>query len=257
MPGDLRLLRSFKTACLLISVTALGAPAAAPAAAQEADPIGALLQQIPQSPAEDLEEPDTGGVAPQIEPDPALPGRPIPYSTLPQSPAARPPRPYVAPSGAVAPVPYVPPPRSATRPEITEPVDLMDVGRTPEGPPSVNALAYDSRLRSSFASAQSFQGPLDGSWTLSDGGQPIYVFQLVDRGKGVLEGVWRDLRASGSSEGSGFVDEIGRSTGGLTMAFAAPRGQVSLTLSGGYSGVWQGRMTEGGRSREVSLRKDR
>lgn len=246
-------MRAIKTVLPLILGLALAPLALDPAAlAQEAaDPIGALLLQIPQSPEQDAQEPDTGGQPVRIEPDPKLPPGPIPYSALPATPA-RAPAPYVA--------PYTPTPRGPAaypRPRVTEPVDLMEVGKTPEAPPTVNALAYDSRLRSSFASAQSFQGPLDGTWTLSDGQRPIYTLQLVDRGKGVLEGVWRDLRLSGTPDASGFVDEIGRGSGGLTMQFAGVGGQVSLRLSGGHAGVWQGQLTERGGARAVTMRKAR
>src|SRR4051812_43361450 len=37
----------------------------------------------------------------------------------------------------------------------------------PAQPEGLSDAAYDSRIRSAVASAQSFQGPLDGGWVLS------------------------------------------------------------------------------------------
>ena len=39
--------------------------------------------------------------------------------------------------------------------------------------------------------------------------------------------------ASGTPAASGFVDEIGRDSGGLTLAFSGMSGQVAIQLSGG------------------------
>jgi hypothetical protein len=50
----------------------------------------------------------------------------------------------------------------------------------------------DARVGGSFNAAESYQGPLDGSWTLvSASGQALLAFQLVDRpgGQAPLEGV--------------------------------------------------------------------
>lgn len=213
---------------VFLSAAALTLPAAAQA--QPADPIGAILDR-PGQPTPELEEPDTAS----------------------QTPAAPEPEPTVAlPSG---PQPYMPPP---ARPQLTAPVYVGEVGRTPDAPPTVRDLAYESRMRSSFASAQGFQGPLDGSWTLAAaGGGDLYALELRDRGAGVVEGAWRDLRRAGALGASGFVDEISRAGQELTLRFQpspdAPT--VTATLRGGHDGRWTGELVEQGARLPVSLRR--
>jgi hypothetical protein len=201
---------------------ALLAALAMPAAAQPADPIGALLERPAQS-QPDPEEPDTAAeppAPPEPEPQIALPAAPQPYAVR--------------------------------RPQLTSPVFLDETGKTPDAPPTVRDLAYESRLRASFASAQGFQGPLDGAWTLSTSdGAGLYSLKLVDRGTGVVEGAWRDLRRPGAISASGFVDEIRQEGGRLTLRFAGASG----TFTGGYGSAWQGQLEEGGRRVQVSLRK--
>src|SRR5688572_24650435 len=144
------------TASLLLLICAL----AAPAQAQDADPIGALLQQSPAPDDEDAAE-RAGRPLTAPEPEPTLvpanpaaaglPAEPIPYTRTPY-----------------APIPYTP---RISRPQLTEPVHIDELDKTPDAPPRVQDLAYESRLRSSFASAQGFQGALDGSWTLAAAGE--------------------------------------------------------------------------------------
>ena len=194
--------------------------AAAPAGAQPADPIGALLDQIPDEPDEAAEKP----LPPAPEPEAAIPA------------------------------PVTPPPR---RPQLTEPVHIEETGKTPDAPPTVRDLAYDSRLKSSFVAAQGFQGPLDGGWTLAaKGAEDLYALQLVDRADR-LEGVWRDLRRKGALNASGLVDDIQRNGADLTLRFAAGGGAapVTATLHGTYDGAWAGELKEGGRTRSVVLRR--
>jgi hypothetical protein len=141
----------------------------------------------------------------------------------------------------------------AAAPLAGQPVFLEQTGRTHEAPPSVADLAYASRLRASYASAQGFQGPLDGGWTLAgEDGAPLYGLKVVDRGDGVIEGAWRDLRRTGALAGSGFIEAVRREGGALTLTF----GPAVATFTGGYDGVWSGQLTDGGRARAVTLRKD-
>ena len=198
--------------------------AAMPAAAQPSDPIGALIDHRD-------EEPDD----PEAE-------KPLPLPPLPAPEAPRS-APYAAPA---------PPPR----PQLAAPVHIEETGKTPDAPPSVQDLAYDSRLRSSYASAQGFQGPLDGGWTLAaKGAEDLYALQLVDR-TDRLEGVWRDLRRKGALDASGLVDDIQRSGADITLRFAAGGGApVTATLRGTYDGAWAGELTEGGHTRAVVLRR--
>jgi hypothetical protein len=204
---------------LLLLLTAM------PAAAQSTDPIGALIDHRD-------EEPDD----PEAE-------KPLPLPPLP--PPERPaPTPYAAPA---------PPP-----PQLTAPVHIEETGKTPDAPPSVQDLAYDSRLKSSYASAQGFQGPLDGGWTLAvKGAEDLYALQLVDR-TDRLEGVWRDLRRKGALDASGMVDTIERSGPDLLLRFAGSGDViVTATLHGTYGGAWTGELTEGGQTRPVVLLRRR
>ena len=220
---------------------------AAPAAAQEVDPIGALLQPQPTT-ANDEDAAERAGRPP------GAPKEPAPANAT----AAA-----IAPTGLpTAPIPYtasayVPQP---SRPQLTAPVHIDEVGKTPDAPPRVQDLAYEARLRSSFASAQGFQGPLDGSWILAAADEgDLYALELVDKARGEVEGAWRDLRRKGALGGSGFVDDIRRTGGGLTLRFVPDAGGAvaTATLQGGYGGAWTGELDEGGRRRAVTLRRSR
>jgi len=141
------------------------------------------------------------------------------------------------------PQPYIP-----SRRILTEPVFIHETGKSPDGPPSADAAAYDSRLRASAATVRSFQGPMEGAWTLSVGGRDLYAFQLVDRG-GWIDGAWRDLRRTGALDGSGFIEGVPRTTGDLTFRLSD---QVVAVLRPA-EGRWTGQLTEGGRSEAATL----
>lgn len=195
--------------------------AAAPVSAQPTDPIGALLDHRDEKP----EDPDEAAETP-----------------LPLPPLRKP--------EPVTPYAYTPPP--PPRPRLTAPVRIEETGKSPDAPPTVRDLAYDTRLKSSFASAQGFQGPLDGGWTLAvKGAEDLYALQLVDRADR-LEGAWRDLRRKGALNASGLVDDIQRIGTDLTLRLS---GEVRATLHGAYDGTWTGELTEAGRTRPVILRR--
>ena len=207
---------------------AQAAPASepAPAARPPSDPISNIL--IHGAPG-DEDEPDTAGqprTAPELEP-----------SLLPSGPTPR---------------AYVPAPKS----QLTAPVHIDETGKTPETPPEVRDLAYDARIRASFASAQSYQGPLDGGWTLSAGRQDLYVLQLVDR-RDRLEGVWRDVRRKGALYASGLLDDLQRQGADLTLRFTPSPGAPTTvaTLHDGANGLWTGELAEAGGKRAVVLRR--
>ena len=135
------------------------------------------------------------------------------------------------------------------------PVDINETGKTPDGPPAVRDLAYDSRIRASFASAERFQGPLDGGWTLSAGGHDIYALQLVDR-RDRLEGVWRDLRRKGSLNASGVVSDLQRQGPELILRFTpSPGAPLTVATLHEGSGQWSGELTEGTARQAVTLRR--
>ena len=122
--------------------------------------------------------------------------------------------------------------------------------------PAAPTDAYDSRVQQSFAAAQSFQGPLDGGWTLSATGEgQLYAIRFVDRG-GRLEAAWRDLRRTGALGASGFVDQLERSGGRLTLSFSPTAGVREVaTLTAGAGNLWTGQLDENGRKRAVALVK--
>lgn len=147
--------------------------------------------------------------------------------------------------------PTLPEPYAARPRRPSQPVHVDDTGKSPEAPPSVSDLAYDSRIRASMASAQGFQGPLDGGWTLATDEGDRYAFQLVDRSSGVLEGAWRDVRRPGALTASGLVDRIERTGGDVILSF----GGRTATLRPAPDGRWTGELDEGGTRRSVSLRR--
>jgi hypothetical protein len=206
-----------RSAAVLLCFAALAA--AAPAAAQQnSDPIGALLER-------------QGKVLPEdeatAEESRSRPAAPAPEDSLPATP-------------------------TAPAPRLTAPVHVEETGKSPDGPPTPRDLAYESRLRASFASAQRFQGSLDGSWTIAGPTGDLYALELVDRGRNVVEGAWRDLRRKGAVGASGFVDEIERVGSEMTLRFA---GGASATLESQPDGRWTGQLTEAGQTSSVTLRK--
>jgi hypothetical protein len=194
--------------------------AAAPAASQPpADAIDAVLRQRPPPKDVDPEEPDTAAAGATVAPD------------LPSSPVT------------------APPPRAPT---LNRPVRIEETGKNPDAPPSVADVAYDNRIRASMASAQGFQGPMDGGWTVSAGAHALYVLQLTDRG-GAVEGAWRDLRRAGALDASGFIDQVERAGADVTLRFA---GGVSLVLHAAADGRWSGELSEGGKTESVRLQRN-
>ncbi len=201
------------------------APETAPPRTHGHEPIGDLLNRGAPG---DEDEPDTAG-QPRTGPD-------LPPAILPTAPTPR---------------SYAPAPRS----QPDTPVAIDETGKTPDAPLSIRDLAYDARIRASFASAQSFQGPLDGGWTLSDKFGDRYALQIVDR-RDRLEAVWRDLRRPGSIEGSGLVDTIQRSGGELTLKFSETQTPtLTLTLRQEPDGRWSGKLLRGDETFAVSLRR--
>ena len=119
----------------------------------------------------------------------------------------------------------------------------------------------DARVGGSFNAAESYQGPLDGSWTLvSASGQALLAFQLVDRpgGQLPLEGVWRDLRRPAVPGDIGFIDGLARGPGALTITLNASQSSpaVTITLHTDPTGAWTGTMRENGADAPVKLRRN-
>jgi len=130
------------------------------------------------------------------------------------------------------------------------PVHIDDAGRTPDGPLSAADAAYDARLRSSLASAMSFQGPMAGGWVLFAGPRERYAFQLVDR-EGSISGAWRDPGRPGALEASGYIDEVERSAEGLNLRFD----EHTLELRSLPGGRFAGELKAAARTESVTLRR--
>jgi hypothetical protein len=203
---------------------------AAPACAQEppVDPIGALLDAIPTA------SPAAGPATPPAA-DPSLEAQP----STPQAPA------------------YAPP-ASTRRARDGVPVQIDQVGRTPDNPPTASDRSYEARMRASFAASQGMQGPLDGRWVIRAGATELYELQLVDKTSGTLEGAWRDPRRKGAADASGFVEDIQRYGTQLTVRIQAKPGvdPVRIVLQAGGNGDWSGALTEAGDRRAVTMKRD-
>lgn len=128
---------------------------------------------------------------------------------------------------------------------------VEDPRKLPEAPPTVPDLAYDSRLLSSAASAEQFQGKLDGGWTLGAKGRDLYAFQLVDK-RNALEGAWRDLRGGPEPAASGVLDKVERVPSGLVIRFT-PTGQAPVSVALGRD--LRGELEQGGQRVAVAMRR--
>ncbi len=118
------------------------------------------------------------------------------------------------------------------------------------------AADVGARLRDSGAAAQALQGPLDGTWTLSNRRRgTLLVFQITDpAGGGPLEAAWREPGAGGAA---GLVEAITRRNDRLSISFnrSDGAGPVGLMLKRSGAGVWSGDLVEGGHVSLVTLRR--
>jgi hypothetical protein len=128
---------------------------------------------------------------------------------------------------------------------------VEDPRKLPEPAPSLPSLAYDSRVIASAASAEQFQGPLDGGWVVGTGTGDLYGLQLVDK-RNVVEGAWRDLRRKGDPAASGVLDQVLRTATGLVVRFK-PAGQQPVTVS--LRPNFRGELSQGGKVIAVAMRK--
>ncbi|MDP3490859.1 MAG: hypothetical protein Q8R71_12040 [Phenylobacterium sp.] len=218
--------------------------ASSPALAQSSDPIGDLLGG--DGPLVTAPPPGPAPAAPAPAPVPA-PVAPVTVPT-PRPQASPPP-----PAAAVTPAPALRPDRTIA----SQPV-FLDERQAVAGQLSAEERGYEDRLRASYNSAQGLQGPLDGGWALMTmAGQDLYALRFVDRGSGPLEGAWRDARRPGSLDGFGFLDNIERRGGQVTLRFTPRRGAPPsvITLSAGAEGQWSGEMIEDGVPRGVMMRR--
>lgn len=218
-----------------------------PAAVLAAALAGAVQAQTPDAEAPAAVQPGDAAAGTDTE-EPAETGEP----PMGAEPPAPPPTSY-NPSGAYAP--------SYTRPvfpQLTTPVFIDQLGRTPDAPPSYIDQAYEARLRASFLSAQGLKGPLEGGWTLADAaGGRLYDLQLVDATGGMVDGAWRDLRRPGAIDASGLIVGASRIGSRFTLRFYAQGygDPVTATLTAAGDGRWSGELVEKGDRRTVYLQR--
>jgi len=107
--------------------------------------------------------------------------------------------------------------------------------------------AVGGRIAASAASAEGLQGPLDGTWTLTDGrGRTLFIVQIGDPPTGgALPCAWRDPNG-----GLGPANCV-RHGRRLTLRYGAR----SVDLERRRSGSWQGVLREPGATRVVTLRR--
>lgn len=225
------------------------APASSPAGPDAQppayDPIGdAIAASLPPDQTTD-EEPDA------MPADPTPPAPPPGYSAPPPpSTSYSPARPLI----------MTPPPRTTPgRPSLDRPVMIDETGKSPDGPPTVLDLTYESRIRGSAAASQGLQGPLDGGWTVrTDAGAPLLSLQLVDRGNGYgqLEGAWRTLDAPMSRVG--LIDSLDRQPAVLTIRITKAPGKPTavLSLTPASDGTWRGDLMDDRGVRPVVMKRN-
>lgn len=248
---------------LLISLTlaasAAGAQVAAPVTPSPTadDPIGELLGDLPPNQSTDMDAEAAPSPSPiPVTPTPSLPVAVAPMTLPPPKPAPGPAAPTSPPVVYSRPA-YAPPAPPAPLPTLDRPVMIDEVGRSPDAPPREIDRGYDSRIRSSFQSAQGLQGPLDGGWTVrAHDGAGLFSFQLVDRGYGnAAEGAWRALGGGGKV---GLIDSIDRQPTILTIRITRAYGKPTmvLTLSQTSDGGWVGNLADETGTRAVTMRRD-
>jgi hypothetical protein len=181
----------------------------------------------------------------------ADPGMGAPIATVPAGPASvsqpAPPPSSAQPSAPPPTAAPAPPPPSAPRhiDDLSKPLG----GAVPQG-------NYEVGVQGAFARAENLQGPLDGTWILSEpGGDRLYRFQLNDPGYrgGPVQGAFQDLNAQGAMGASGFVDGVIREGISLVLNFEVRGAPATVSLEVRPGGTYAGRMTRAGVSREVTL----
>ena len=134
-----------------------------------------------------------------------------------------------------------------TRRPISRPVAVEAYRGNYEYTPSNAEAAYNQGVANARANMDGRMGPLDGRWTVKDAeGQALLRLVMSDQGVGKpLEGAWR---TDGDTTRAGFIDTAERTGGAITLAWDGGR----LILHPAADG-WSGDLTEGGRTRAVSL----
>jgi len=134
-----------------------------------------------------------------------------------------------------------------------EPRHIDDLSKPLTG--AVPQGSYEVGVQGAFARAENLQGPLDGTWVLSEGTSKLYRLQLNDPGYrgGPVQGAFQDLNAQGAVGASGFVDGVVREGTTLSFSFESRGTPATVSLEVRPGGTYAGRMTRAGISREVTL----
>jgi hypothetical protein len=127
----------------------------------------------------------------------------------------------------------------AHRRPLEAPVSVEAYVRSYEYSPGDTDTAYDQGVASAEIRVDQSAGPMDGRWRVSDEhGQVLFGLVLDDDGRGPVEGGWR----GGSGAGAATVDGRTVTLEGLGALALEPMGRD-----------WRGTLTEGGRSRTVTV----
>lgn len=127
----------------------------------------------------------------------------------------------------------------AHRRPLETPVSVEAYVRSYEYSPGDTEAAYDQGVASAEIRVDQSAGPMDGRWRVADEqGQVLFGLVLDDDDRGPVEGGWR----GGSGAGAASVDGGVITLDGLGALTMEPAGSV-----------WRGTLTEGGRTRAVTV----
>jgi hypothetical protein len=130
-------------------------------------------------------------------------------------------------------------------------VKVEETGKSPGPPPTTADLAYESRIKAAQASAQAFQGPMDGGWTLVDAkGREVYILQLADKGRDAVEGAWREATGDETIRKRGLIDEV--KTDGTSLSLRFAERTATFKRSGA---VWRGELATAKGPMPVTLKR--
>lgn len=122
---------------------------------------------------------------------------------------------------------------------LEAPVTVETYVRSYEFSQGDSEVAYDQGVASAEIRVDQSSGPLNGHWqVLDEQGRGLFGLLLDDDGHGPVEGGWRGAPGSGAATVEGTTVNLER------------LGQLTLTPDGRG---WRGTLTEGGRTRAVSL----
>lgn len=127
----------------------------------------------------------------------------------------------------------------AHRRPLEAPVSVDAYVRSYEFSPGDTETAYDQGVASAEIRVDQSAGPMDGRWQVTDEqGRVLFGLLMNDTGRGPVEGGWRGTPGAGVATSEGAVVTLE----GLGVLALEPAGRD-----------WRGTLTEGGRSRAVTV----